>query len=273
MREKVDEAQQRLTTYQTENNLVEFEERLDVESRRMSDIAAQIVAAQSISFDASSRARGGDALPDVQNNPVVQGLRVQLSQGETRLAELANRLGINHPDYQRALSEVESLRSKLISETRAASRGVGASATAAQRRVADMEAAFAVQKNKVLELKEKREQANLLARELDNAQRIYDTALQRQSVTTMESQSTQTDITILNPATIPLRPSKPNVWLNVLVATFLGTLLGIGIGLGTELTNRRLRTHYDFGDVLGIPLLAYAKSNTGARLLHKFRRS
>jgi len=274
LREKLDQAQQKLTAYQREKGIVESEERLDVETRRLGDLAAQMVGAQSSAFDASSRMRDSASLPEVTNNPVVQGLKAQIAQGEGRLADLAKRVGVNHPEYQRTQAEVNSYKAKLATELNTATRGVGATAGAARQRVNELSAAFERQKTKVLGLKQQREEATLLARDLDNAQRIYDSALQRYGQSRMEAQSTQTDIAVLNPAVPPTKPSKPNVFLNILLSLFLGTLLGVGIGFLVELLDRRVRSGQDIAG-LEIPVLAEVtkKGRRLEKLRQLFRRN
>ncbi len=256
LRANLDKAQQKLTAYQREKGIVESEERLDVETRRLADVAGQMVAAQSAAFEASSRARDSRSMPEVFNNPSVQNLKALLAQGEGRLADLAKRVGTNHPEYQRIQAEVDSYKVKLATELSTASKGVGANATAARQRYNEMGGAFANQKTRVLGLKQQREEATLLARDLENAQRIYDSALQRYGQSRMEAQSTQTDIAVLNPAVAPTKHSKPRVFLNVVLSLFLGTLLGVGIGFLVELLDRRVRSEQDISDGLDIPVLA-----------------
>lgn len=270
LRENLDNAQQKLTTYQREKGIVESEERLDVETRRMADLAGQMVAAQSAAFDASSRTRDSASLPEVTNNPVVQGLKAQVAQGEGKLAEMANRLGANHPDFLRLQAEVATYKAKLATELNTATRGVGATAGAARQRYNELSGAFERQKAKVLGLKQQREEATLLARDLENAQRIYDSALQRYGQSRMEAQSTQTDIAVLNPAVPPIEPSKPRVFLNILLSLFLGTLLGVGIGFLVELLDRRVRSGQDIAAGLEIPVLAEVTKNS--RVLEALRR-
>jgi len=256
LRQNLDDAQQKLTAYQREKGIVDSDERLDVETRRMAELASQMVAAQSAAFDAGSRTRDSASLPEVINNPVVQGLKAQVSQGEGKLAELAKRVGVNHPDYQRTLAEVNSYKARLAAELNLATRGVGATAGAARQRYSELSAAFAKQKASVLALKQQREEATLLARDLDNAQRIYDAALQRYGQSRMEAQSTQTDIAVLNPAVAPTEPSKPKVFLNILLSLFLGGMLGVGAGFVVELLDRRVRSGLDIAAGLDIPVLA-----------------
>lgn len=275
LRQKVDEAQQKLTAYQREKGIVESEERLDVETRRMADLAGQMVAAQSASFDASSRTRDGASLPEVINNPVVQGLKAQVSQGEGKLAEMSKRVGTNHPEFLRLQAEVNTYKIKLATELKTATRGVGATAGAARQRFSELSGAFDRQKARVLGLKQQREEATLLARDLENAQRVYDSALQRYGQTRMEAQSTQTDIAVLNPAVPPTTPSKPRVILNILLSLFLGTLLGVGIGFLVELLDRRVRSGQDIAVALGIPVLGEVSGRGGfiERMRRVFRRN
>lgn len=268
LREKLDQAQQKLTAYQREKGIVESDERMDVETRRLSELAAQIVGAQSASFDATSRTRDGSSLPEVISNPVVQGLKAQVSQGEGRLADLAKRVGVNHPEYLRTQAEVNSYKAKLATELNTATRGIGATAGAARQRVSELSAAFERQKIKMLELKQQREEASLLARDLENAQRIYDSALQRYGQSRMEAQSTQSDVAILNPAVAPTKHSSPKVLLNILLSLFLGSLLGVGIGFLVELLDRRVRSGQDIAG-LDIPVLA--EMTKKGRRLEKLR--
>ncbi|MDP2025561.1 chain length determinant protein EpsF [Sulfuriferula sp.] len=269
LRTNLEQAQQKLNAYQREKGMVESEERLDVETRRIADLAGQMIAAQSALFDASSRTRDSGSLPEVFNSPTVQSLKAQVAQGEATLAEMAKRIGVNHPDYLRLQASVNTNKAQLATELSTATRGVGATAGVARQRYNELSAAFERQKAKVLELKQQREAASVLVRDLENAQRIYDGALQRYGSSSLEAQSTQTDISVLNPAIPPIQASKPRVLFNVLLAVFFGTLLGVGIGFLVELLDRRVRSGQDIAG-LDIPVLAEVTKK--GRRLEKMRR-
>jgi chain length determinant protein EpsF len=253
LRDNLEQAQAKLSTYQRERGLVASDERLDVETARLAELSSQLVGAQSSSYDAASR-QGGEGA-DVMNSGVVQQLRTDLARQEAALAQLAQNLGQNHPQYQRTKAEVDTLRAKLEAEKRAATRVTTTTASSAKQREASLRAAVAGQKSRVLELKQQRDELSVLMRDVESAQRIYDGALQRQSQTQMEAQATQTEIAILNPAIPPLEPDSPKLLLNLVLATFLGTLLAVGVALLLEMMDRRLRAPQDIVDMLGIPVL------------------
>ncbi len=260
LRDNVESAQSRLSKYQQENGIVSVDNRLDVESNRLNDLSAQLVAAQGQSMEAASRERvasGGRAgeSPDVASNPLIQNLKLSLGNAEGKLAEIANRLDHNHPQYQSAKAEVDSLRAELANQLKNTSVGIGNNAQILRQREASIRAALEAQKAKVLELNRSRDEMGVLVKDVESAQRAFDVASQRFSQTKIEGQSEQSDIAVLNPAVAPIEPSSPRILLNTGLAVVLGTMLGLGFCLVAEMLDRRVRSSNDLSDLLEIPVL------------------
>lgn len=260
LRDNVEVAQSRLSKYQQEHGIVSVDNRLDVESARLNDLSAQLVAAQTQVAEANSRrsmalGRDGAESPDVSGNPLVQNLKISLSNAEAKFADISQRLDKNHPSYQSAKAEVDKIRSDLQVHMRSSSNSIGNNAAILQQREATIRAALAAQKEKVLELNRTRDEMNVLAKDVESAQRAFDTAMQRLSQTRIEGQSEQSDIAILNVAVPPIDPAGPKVFLNTALAIFVGTVLGIATALLVEMLNRRVRSQNDLVDVTGVPVL------------------
>jgi uncharacterized protein involved in exopolysaccharide biosynthesis len=72
------------------------------------------------------------------------------------------------------------------------------------------------------------------------------------------------NISIIEPATPPLKPIKPKKRLNVLIGGFLGLFAGIGMAFLIEFINPVFRTREDVDQFLGLPVLAtLPKEKTG----------
>ncbi|NBV18960.1 chain length determinant protein EpsF [Janthinobacterium sp.] len=259
LRDNLEVAQSKLSKYQQDNGIVSVDNRLDVESNRLNDLSAQLVMAQGQSMEASSRqrmAQGSDGLasPDVSSNPLIQNLKIGLGNAEGKLAEIAQRLGRNHPQYESAKAEVDKLRADLREQLANTSSSVGNNAQIMQQREAAVRAALQAQKAKVLELNRTRDEMGVLMKDVESAQRAFDVTSQRLSQTRIEGQAEQSDISVLNPAVPPIEPSGPRVLLNTLLSIFLGTLLGVGLAIVIEMLYRRVRSEADLQETLQIPV-------------------
>jgi len=260
LREALEQAQARLTTHQKSSGILATDERFDIETQRLNELSSQLVALQALAADSGSRsaqARGSqsDQLQDVIANPVVAGLRADLSRQEARLQELNARLGDAHPQVLELRANIAELSAKLKAESRRVSGSVGVTNTITRAREAEIRAALEAQRARVIALKQQRDQAGVLIREVETAQRAYDQVVARASQTSLESQANQTNISVLTPASEPVEPSSPRVLLNTMLSVFVGTLLAVGIALLRELMDRRVRGPQDLVEALGLPVL------------------
>ncbi|WP_426112990.1 chain length determinant protein EpsF [Massilia sp. PWRC2] len=274
LRNKLEVAQQRLSKYQQDNDIVSTDKSLDVESVRLNELSSQAVVAQGQAMEASARQRqaqgsGGAQSPDVANNPLIQNLKLGLGNAESKFADVAQRLGTSHPLYQSAKAEVDQLRSELKRQLRVTSNAVSANAAILQQRRGEAAAALQGQKNKVLQLNRTRDELNVLGREVDSAQRAYDTVAQRLTLTNIEAQANQSDVAVLTAALAPLKPSGPKVLLNLAIGVIAGTLLGLGGAIMLELFDRRVRSAHDL-DIAGLAVLGTIKRVPAAHRLARW---
>lgn len=259
-REALEKAQSKLSAFQKANGIIATDERLDVETARLNDLSSQAVMIQALASEASSRqaqARAGsaDKMQEVLNNPLISSLKVDLLRNEARLQELSARLGDNHPQVQEAKANIASLRAKIDVETQRVTGGVGVSNTITRQREADVRAALEAQRAKVLKLKAVRDEGAVLMRDVESAQRAFDMVVQRLNQTTLEGQTTQSNVNMLTTATPPLEASSPRIVLNTALSIFLGLLLAVGTALLLEMLDRRVRSTDDVTATLELPVL------------------
>ena len=158
----------------------------------------------------------------------LEELSSALVEAQTNKYDVESRqLGSQHPEYRRAIERERSVQSSLNR-----------------------------QKLKVQEIQQQRDELSLLARDVENARNMYDQALQQYSQSTMQSQFTGTNIAVLSRAVPPVRPSGPNLLINMILAVFLGIVLGFGMAFVLEALDRRIRIAEDLSEGLHIPVLA-----------------
>ena len=264
-RSKLEAAQKALSDYQQANGITSADERMDFETAKLNETSSQLTGVQGQTTDSQSKRQSvkADTVAEVMQSPLINGLKADIGRLEAKLTESSGNLGKNHPQTQRTEAELASLKAQLDTETRKITSSIETTYQVSKRREAELQGALGAQKSKVLLLNKQRDDLNVLRRDIESAQRSFEVLSQRASQTNLESQTTQTNIAVLNPAVAPPDPSKPKVLLNVLVSIFLGTLLGVGLALMLELANRRVRSAADLAEALDIPLLGTISSAAG----------
>lgn len=261
-RERLEAAQKALSDYQQKTGIVATDERLDYEMQKLNDLSIQLTKAEADGADSSSKQKSGgaDTLPEVMQNPVINQLKTNIALAEAKLKDLSGNVGVNHPQYQRATAEVAELKQRLKEETAKVTASVNTAGSISKQRGAELRVSIESQKRKVLELKKRRDEINVLLRDVETAQKAFDAIGQRLTQSDLEAKSIQTNVSVLTPAAQPTKPAKPRVLLNILISVFLGTLLGAGLALLLELGNRCIRSQADLLDAADLPVLAVISS-------------
>ena len=260
LREGLEKAQTKLSTFQKENGIIAGDERLDVENARLNELSSQLVALQAVASESRSRQTqaGGasaDRTQEVLTNPVINQIKTEITRAEARLKELGSRFGDRHPQVIETRASIEELTARMEAETRRVSGGTRVTATINNQRESEVRAALAAQRDKVLRMKAVRDEGQVLQRDLENAQRTYDTVQARFAQSSLESQTTQSNVNVLSQAVPPREPSSPNLLLNTVLALFLGSLLAVGTALLLEMLDRRVRSADDVAAALDLPVI------------------
>jgi chain length determinant protein EpsF len=259
LRADLEDKQKKLSDFQSKNGLIATDEKLDVENNRLNELSSELVTIQGQRQDSQSRQHqvGSDisTLPEVLQSPVIQSLKAALVTAQAKKPDVAARLGKNHPDYQAVEGEISDLRTRIAQESANIAASLGNTTQSNLRRENDVRQALEAQKKKVLELKYQHDQAAMFLNDVTAAQRDLDTVSQRLAQSNLESLTQQTNVVQLTTATAPNNPSSPKLVINLLVAIFLGGVLGIGAALAAEMRNRRVREDEDIVELLGVPLL------------------
>jgi len=275
LREAVEKAQAKLSNYQKEHGITANDERYDVENARLAELSSQLVAVQALSAESASRQeqarKSSSQLSDVINNPLVSGLRGDLSRQEAKLQEMSKRYGDAYPQVAELRANIDELRARLETESRRVSGSVTVNNSINQSREAELRSALAAQRVRVMQIKQQRDEATVLQRDVEGAQRAYDAVSSRLTQSSLESQTKQTNTALLNAASVPTRHSSPNITLNGLLAVFVGAMFAVAFALLRELQDRRLRSVQDGVQMLGLPVIGHLPGPLRRPLLGKRR--
>lgn len=259
LREDLELARSRFSAFQQSKGIVISDEKLDVENARLSELSTQMVQLQGLvdqSGIRQSQAAGrGDQMNEVFTHPTVMTLSTDLARAQSTQRELGERYGDQHPKAIEAQANIRELSSRLNAEKSRIVGSLGVNNAANQSRLSSVRVALEAQAAKVLRLKGVRDEGAVLQRDVENAQKSYDAAFAKRSQSMLESQATQTNVSVIKKATSPATPSSPRVQLILAVGLLLSAILGLATAVFREDRDWRLRTDADVVDALKQPLL------------------
>jgi uncharacterized protein involved in exopolysaccharide biosynthesis len=216
------------------------------------------------------------------SNP--QTLQQQLSQLQAQLIDLQARYTDDHPDVIKTKADITQVKKKLVEINDASAKGSDsadrtesgseppetrqlrlevhqyqdliAQATRDQKKLQDE---IGVYQSRVASSPAIEEAYKELARDYDNAQKVYQDDLAKQSTSKMASQAASQAqgerMVPLNPANLPEDPSFPNRLLFAGGGLGAGLALGLGLALWLELRDKSIRTQADAEAALDLPVL------------------
>ncbi len=259
LRDALELALSRLSVFQLKNDVIVTDERLDIENSRLNELSSQLVVLQGQTSETKERqALSGlkaEQMLEVLNNPLVSTLEAELSRQDARLKELRESLGESHPQLIQQRASISELRERINLQKQRITGSLAVNDAVNKKRLQTLRDSISAQREKVVHMKRLRDEAAILERDVENARRVYDAGFSKLSQSTLESQATQTNVSIVRTATPPAFASSPRVGLNLAIGGLIGLALGLATAVLREQIDWRLRTELDVLDVLKQPLL------------------
>ena len=206
-----------------------------------------------------------DTLPVILSDPFIQKLKVELADLQAQEVTMSRQLGDRHPDLQNLRSNIARVQGQIQAEVRKIAESVGNQYRAALGKEQSLSAALEEQKRQALTLDRRAVQYNELQREATSDREMFESLLQRAKETGIASELKTSNIRIVDPAEVPLRPASPRPLPTLLFALVLGLPLGCAAAVGREIVDDRVKSPDEIKDGLGLKFLGFAPAVRGAR--------
>jgi capsular exopolysaccharide synthesis family protein len=257
-RQSLEKSEQALQQYREKTGAMALEDRQNIVVQRLSDLNAAVTRARTELIEKESvynqiRAiqndrASVDTFPAILNNTFIQQLKGQLNEQQRLKAQLAEKLGARHPEMVKAQSAIETTETRITAEVQKVVQALRNDFLAAEANERSLQASL--------------DQQRAEAQELNRASIQYGVLQLKTS-----------NIRVVDKAEIPQRQASPNVRTNLLLATFGGLLLSIGLAFFFEYIDNRIKSPEELKTQLGLPYLGMVpaidtKALTGPPLLN-----
>lgn len=257
---KLEESEKQVVAYAQKESIVSADDKLSVAGANLKALNESLAAATAERIKneqlwAQAQAGDGFGLPQVLDDKNIQKARERQTE---LVAEYQDKLGVMKPDFP----EMRQLRAQIAEYHRQIKEQVDFVRQAIKARYEasrDQEASFIEKTEKlkedVLDLRSRSIQYNILQRELDTNRSLYDGLLQQYKEVGVTGAVGTNNVSIIDKAELPKRPSSPNLSLNLALAIFLGVLASAATIAVREVLDDTFKVPEEIEEALGLTVL------------------
>ncbi|MEP9404186.1 polysaccharide biosynthesis tyrosine autokinase [Sphingomonas sp. VNH70] len=195
------------------------------------------------------------SLPDVLSNPAAQEILQRRAELNSQLNQLRERLKPDHPTVVQATAQIAELNAQLNQLAGSILNSIRNQYLTAQRQQDAIESQVARLKSATLAEQDRGVQYNILKREVDTNRQLYESLLQRFKEVSAEAGVATNNVTMVDTAETPRRPTSPRPLVNMALALVAGLFLAGLYAFGRERLDDVLRDPRDVETRLHLPLL------------------
>src|SRR5438105_7714224 len=260
LKAKVEKSQQALVDYERQNAIVNISDKESVVEQRLADLSRDLTNAQSDRVQKESLYElvqsNESQVAFVAQNELLQRLEEKLADLKAQNVDALEQYGPKHPKVERLRSQVDEIQSLIDTERKRMVERLRNDYVAARGREKLLAAAVDKEKVDVGALSQLLIQHNLLKREFDTNQQLYDSLLQRLKDATVSAGLRATNIHLVDSARPPKVAVRPQKLRNIAIRLVVGLILGVTFAFVKEALDNSIKSIEEAERVVNAPALA-----------------
>lgn len=267
-KERLDASQRQLVGYASAQQIINLPSQTTGDNRVTSersivadDLAAlNAVLSQATADRIQAEARNAQAgragaSTEALRNVAINNLRQRRAELAAEYQQLMVRFEPGYPAAQALQSQINQLDRSIAREEGRVSGSLAADYREAQQRENALLQKVNQLKASYLDLRRRSIQYNIYQQEVDTNRALYDGLLQRFKEIGVAGGVGVNNVSIVDPADIPQKPSSPRLILNLAASILAGLLLGAGLALALEQIDEAIADPGEVERQLGLALL------------------
>jgi polysaccharide biosynthesis transport protein len=268
LRIKVKESEDARLAYERKNQIWQIDEKQNITTQKLADLSKAVTEAQTQLSEKEALFRMAasanvDALPEAQNNPVLQNLIKHKSELEEQYAQAVNQYGPNYPKVQRLAAQQKEVDGDLTNARKTMVESIEEGYNTSRQRVALLQQALEEQKAQANDLSEKLVEYHILQHDAEANKQLYDGLLQKLKEAEITAGLRSSNIRVVDPALAPTSPARPQKTRNILLGILVGLVGGVGLALFREYLDNTVKSPDDVETLAGLPSLAVVPTVPG----------
>jgi succinoglycan biosynthesis transport protein ExoP len=264
-RQKVEASETALQQYKESHDAIALDDKQNTVVTALADISAaktrateDRIAKEMTWKPLESLTENRDKLetyPAIMSNPVIQRLKQDLRDLDSRKTDLSGRYGAKDQQMVDIVQKIKDAGDRLQSEEDKVVASVRNDYLTAKAREDSLQQALDKQNQVALSLNRKGIDYAALNREAVSNRTLYDNLLTRAKETGVSGEFKGSNIQIVDRAEVPREPVLPQRGRDLMIAFAEGCLLAVALAFGFEYLDSRIRTPDEIKAALGLPFL------------------
>jgi uncharacterized protein involved in exopolysaccharide biosynthesis len=195
------------------------------------------------------------AMPEISNYSIIENLRNQLVDLNSRRLEMGTKYGPRHPKMKELTNRIRRIKYEIVNESNRLKSTIKAELDRAAAIEKNIMNALDNQKKAAISLGERAIEYEVLKQKAASSQDIYNFLLKQSEQMGLASAISNSNMRIVDRAEIPMKPVSPKIYLNIALAVFIALFAGTGIAFFVEYLDNTVKTPMDVSLSLGLPVL------------------
>jgi capsular exopolysaccharide synthesis family protein len=260
LKAKVEKSQQAMVDYERQNFIVNIGEKQSVVEQRLAALSQDLTTAQSERMQKESLydlVRSNESqVAVIAQNDLLGRLDEKYADLREQYVDALGQYGPNFPKVKRLGDQVNEVQSIIERERKRVVARIRNDYMAALGRERLLSAAVAQEKAEVGKLSQLLIQHNILKREFDTNEQLYESLLQHLKDATVSAGLRATNIHLVDAALIPTAPVRPKKSQNIAIALLVGLVLGVVLAFLQESLDTSVKSAEEVERLLAAPALA-----------------
>ncbi|HWK42617.1 MAG TPA: polysaccharide biosynthesis tyrosine autokinase [Croceibacterium sp.] len=263
-KDRLDESQRQLVAYASNQEIINLpaqnegaaERPIVVDNLANLNLELSKATAARIQAEARYRQAGAEgASPEALGNLAINNMRTRRAELAAEYEQLMVRFEPGYPAARAIQSQMERLDRSIVQEEARISTTLQADLRQAVDRERVLQGQVEKLKQDYLDLRRRSIQYNIFQQEVDTNQALYDGLLQRFKEIGVAGGVGVNNISIVDLADVPQRPSSPRLLLNLAISILAGLMIGAALALGLEQLDEAIADPAEVKRRVGLPLL------------------
>jgi succinoglycan biosynthesis transport protein ExoP len=247
----LEKAEEDLNRFAKQAGIVSLDAKLNSVSLAMAE--AELIGKESVYKQAALD--GPSGLPQVMENQVISGLKAEYARLRSEYEDLTVTFHDDYPTVKALKMKMGSIADRIRVEEQKVFLAIENQYKTGLQKVKTMGARVEQQKQMAIDLNERATQYKIMAREVETNKGIYQSLLERTKEIESMVGVSSSNINIIDQAMLPIKPFKPNVKLNLLLAIVVGMMGGLGLAFFLEYFTDTITNPDEISDRFHIPIL------------------